>query len=176
MRGNSFVLTMVSALLMAGCSTTGPFGRERLALPVGPSYVGGRGTQVYPISDNLIPNVKEAMGDVGMREILQSQDPSGLIILEARTADQRRARVTLQNSGLRSVVSAKVGWIGDEPITRALLDRIASRQGTFESSTPIEAAPDQPSQPFISRQAVPDSTMLRDQTDAGYNPSVITNP
>src|SRR4051812_38231987 len=41
MRRNTLVLMILAITVAAGCSTTGPFGRERLALPVGPSYVGG---------------------------------------------------------------------------------------------------------------------------------------
>jgi hypothetical protein len=172
MRRKSTAKLILAASMIAGCSTTGPFGREKLALPVGPSYIGGRGMQVFPVSDTLVPNVKDAMTDVGIRSIVQSQDPSGLIILEGTTADDRRARITLLNSGQRSTVSAKVGWLGDEPVTRALLDRIGSRQGTFERGSPIEAEREPASPKFLSRDAVPDTTMLRDQINAGYSSSI----
>jgi len=167
MRRDSTAGMLLAAALVAGCSTTGPFGREKLTAPVGPSYVGGRGMQVFPASDTLTDDVKASMSDVGIRAINRTEDPGGMIVLEGQTADHRRARVTIQESGRRSTVSAKVGWLGDEPITRGLLDRIGSRHGTFEAAPPVEPAP----QPFLSRQAVPDNTMLRDQINAGYNPS-----
>lgn len=172
MRRNATAGVILAALMLAGCSSTGTFGRERLALPIGPSYVGGRGVQVFPASESLVSNVKEAMSDVGIHAINQTQDPSGLIVLEGKTVDDRRARVTLLGTKARSTVSIKIGWVGDEPITRVLLDRIGNRQGTFEPSTPVEAPPE-PAQPILSREAVPDSTMLRNQVDAGYNPSVV---
>jgi hypothetical protein len=159
--------------MIAGCSTTGPFGRERLSLPVGPSYVGGRGMQIFPTSTTLLTNVKDAMSDVGIHTIVQNEDPSGLIILEGRTADDRKARVTIQTSGANSTVSAKIGWVGDEPITRSFLDRLGSRQGTmppqpFEADSPAE---EPKPQNILSRDAVPDAVMLRDQIDTGFMPS-----
>ena len=168
---------ILAASILAGCSTTGPFGREKLALPVGPSYVGGRGMQMFPTSPELLVNVKDAMSQVGIHSIVQNEDPSGLIILEGRTVDDRKARVTVLKSGANSTVSARIGWLGDEPLTRALLDRIGSRQGTMPPSpTPAEAESEAPSeprrtQPIFSKDAVPDATMLQDQLGTGTRPS-----
>src|SRR5947209_8095926 len=94
-----FVLTVS---IISGCSTTGPFGRERLALPIGPSYVGGRGMQMFPTSPDLLNNVKDAMSDVGIHSIAQHEDPGGMVILEGKTADDRKARFTVLTSGVNS--------------------------------------------------------------------------
>ena len=175
MRRTWMARTILAASLIAGCSTTGPFGRPKLHLPVGPSYVGGRGMQMFPTSPNLLVNVKDAMSDVGIHSIVQNEDPSGLIILEGRTADDRKARVTIQTSGANATVSAKIGWTGDEPLTRTLLDRLGSRQGTMPpqplpAGTGAEA--DQPrTQPLLSRDAIPDAVMLQDQLHTGIMPS-----
>ena len=172
------ILAAASMLVPPGCSTTNPFGREKLMVPTGPSYVAGRGLQMFPTSPNLLPNVKEAMADVGMRSIHQVPEPNGAIALEATSADNRSVRVTIQTTGVRSLLAAKVGWLGDEPITRALLDRVATRQGTLPpDAVPVEAEPapaaDEPAgNAFLSRKAVPDSTMLRDRLDAGFSPSI----
>jgi len=174
------ILAATSMVLPAGCSTTNPFGREKLIVPAGPSYVAGRGLQMFPTSAGLLANVKEGMADVGMRSIHQVPEPNGAIALEATTADNRSARVTIQTTGVRSLLAAKVGWLGDEPLTRALLDRISARQGTLPpSATPDDppAEPEKPaaepgSNPFLSRKAVPDSIMLRDRLDAGFSPSI----
>ena len=175
MRGTRILGLLGLTWMLVGCSTTSPFGRERLALPIGPSYVGGRGMQMFPTSPELLTNVKGGMADVGIHSILQNEDPSGLIILEGRTVDDRKARVTVQTSGVNSTVSAKVSWLGDEPLTRAMLDRIGSRQGTIPSQPsnprdaeePSEAKPGSPG--LFSRDAVPDTTMLRDQIEGGMN-------
>ena len=175
MRRARFTGAILAVSMVAGCSTTGPFGRERLSLPVGPSYIGGRGMQIFPTSETLVGNVKDAMSDVGVHSINQSEDPSGLVILEGRAADDRKARVTIQTSGANATVSAKVGWIGDEPLTRAFLDRLANRQGTMPpqpqpvpNETPVEESR---RQPILSREAVSDAVMLRDQIDSGMIPS-----
>ena len=164
--------TILAVSMLAGCSTTGPFGREKLALPIGPSYVGGRGMQMFPTSPTLLVNVKDAMSDVGIHSIVQNEDPSGLIILEGKTVDERRARVTLQTSGVNSTVSAKIGWLGDEPLTRAMLDRIGSRHGTMPlPPSAIEASKEKEEEaPTRLRDVVPDSTMIRDRFDTGINP------
>jgi hypothetical protein len=166
---------ILAVSMIAGCSTTGPFGRERLSLPVGPSYVGGRGMQMFPTSPDLLTNVKDAMSDVGIHAIVQNEDPSGLIILEGKTADERKARVTIQVSGTNSTVSAKIGWMGDEPITRTILDRLGARQGTMPAM-PLPADSAKPAdaprtQPILSRDAVPDAVMLQDQIHSGIMPS-----
>jgi hypothetical protein len=173
MRRTRMAGIILAASMLAGCSTTGPFGREKLSLPVGPSYVGGRGMQLFPASTNLVANVKDAMSDVGVHTIIQNEDPSGAIILEGKTVDDRKARVTIQTSGVNSTVSAKIGWLGDEPITRALLDRIGSRQGTMPPQPNAAETSSEParSQPLFSKDAVPDSVMLRDQIGSGSMPS-----
>ena len=173
MRRNRMAGIALAASILAGCSTTGPFGRERLALPIGPSYVGGRGMQMFPTSPDLLTNVKDAMSDVGIHSIAQHEDPGGLVILEGSTTDNRKARITVQTSGANSTVSAKIGWLGDEPITRALLDRLGSRQGLIPPR-PIPAEVNEetpPSQGLLSRDAVPDAVMLRDQLETGVRPS-----
>jgi hypothetical protein len=166
---------ILAVSMIAGCSTTGPFGRERLSLPVGPSYVGGRGMQMFPTSPSLLANVKDAMSDVGIHSIVQNEDPSGLIILEGTTSDDRKARVTVQTSGTNSTVSVKIGWLGDEPKTRAMLDRLSTRQGTMPAQplpedTSAEGPPPR-NQPLLSKDAIPDAVMLRDQMDNGTRPS-----
>jgi hypothetical protein len=178
MRRTRMAGIILAASIFAGCSTTGPFGRERLALPIGPSYVGGRGMQMFPTSTALLANVKEAMSDVGIHSVVQNEDPSGLIILEGKTVDDRKARVTLQSSGINSTVSAKISWLGDEPLTRALLDRIGSRQGTMPPQPAVNAssetddpAAEKPRTQIFSRDAVPDATMLRDQINSGIMPA-----
>jgi hypothetical protein len=163
--------TILAVSLIAGCSTTGPFGREKLRLPVGPSYVGGRGMQMFPTSPNLLVNVKDAMSDVGIHSIVQNEDPSGLLILEGRTADDRKARVTIQTSGTNSTVSAKIGLFGDEPLTRAMLDRLGSRPGPsrFSRATPSPT-------PSCSRISSATDSGPIDLKTSGFPETVLAGP
>jgi hypothetical protein len=66
-------------------------------------------------------------------------------------------------------VSCRIGWFGDEPLSRTLLDRVGVRLGLL----PPAAIPDQPpsapaANPLFSRAAVPDSEILRDFVEAPY--------
>ena len=77
--------------------------------------------------------------------------------------------------GVNSTVSAKVGWLGDEPLTRTMLDRLGSRQGTMPPQPLAEdASAEQPpprNHPILSREAIPDAVMLRDSLENGTRPS-----
>jgi hypothetical protein len=165
-------------LLLAGCSTTNPFSREKLSLPVGPSYVGGRGIQLFPTSPTLVTNIKDAMSDLNMHSVVQNEDPSGLIVLEGKTAADQKIRTTIQTSGKNATVSIKIGWFGDEFVTRALLERIGSKQGTMPPQPALSPADDETpvekpkSQGIFSRDAVPDEVMLRDQVENGSMPAI----
>ncbi len=174
MRRTRVTGTILAASILAGCSTTGPFGREKLALPVGPSYVGGRGMQMFPTSPELLVNVKDAMSQVGIHSIVQNEDPSGLIILEGRTVDDRKARVTVLKSGANSTVSARVGWLGDEPLTRAMLDRIGSIHGTMPLPPSAVETPQNSAETglrsLLSREDKTDTSLIRDRVDTGLNP------
>lgn len=164
---------LAAALLVAGgCSTTGPFGREKLAVAGSVKYVGGRGYGMYPTTPDIVDNVRAAMTDLGMRSIHPVPEANGILTLEAQTADRRPARVTIQTTGVRSTVGLKVGWLGDEPLTRSFLDRVEARQGALpESASPPEADPDQPPPGArFSRSAVPDSVMTRGVFDPAAGP------
>jgi hypothetical protein len=181
MRRNQMLGTILAVSLFVGCSTTGPFNREKLSLPTGPSYVGGRGIQLFPTSPKLLPNIKDAMSELNMHSIVQNEDPSGLIVLEGKTAAEVNIRTTVQTSGVNSTVSVKIGWFGDEPLTRALLDRIGLKQGKLPeqpnpnaatTDTDEKAAEKPKSQGIFSRDAVPDAVMLRDQVENGNMPAI----
>ncbi len=179
MRRIQMVGTLLAASLLVGCSTTNPFSREKLALPVGPSYVGGRGTQLFPTSPNMVTNVKDAMSDLNMHGLVQNEDPSGLIIIEGTSAANQKVRTTIQTSGANTTVSVKIGWFGDEMVTRALLERIGTKQGTMPPQPALaptdseeKTAEKTKSQGIFSRTAVPDAVMLRDQVENGNMPAI----
>ena len=71
-------------------------------------------------------------------------------------------------------VTIRVGWFGDEPLTKALLERIEVRLGTRSPEAIPATVPTAPSSnPYFARDAIPDSVMLRDFADARYNDRVI---
>jgi hypothetical protein len=67
-----------------------------------------------------------------------------------------------------------VGWFGDEPLSRALLERAGVRLGSRDPEAIPAAAPSAPSHnPFFSRSAVPDAVMLRDLAESLQRDRVI---
>ncbi|MHC5542385.1 DUF3568 family protein, partial [Singulisphaera rosea] len=71
-------------------------------------------------------------------------------------------------------VSVRIGWFGDEPLSKALMDRIGVRLGTLPPTAIPTDPPSEPgSNPYFSKSAIPDSVMLRDQADAIYRDSPV---
>ena len=172
-RTHYYFLALVSTTLMfsAGCSSTGTFGREKLAIQSGTQYVGGRGFAMYPSTPDLEENIKAAMVDLGMHSIHAIPEPNSGTGMEATTADKRSARVSIHRTGVRSTVAMKVGWTGDEPLTRSFLDRLEGLQGALPASaTPVE--PETEPTGRFAKTAVPDSIMFRNQLDSSFNPSI----
>jgi hypothetical protein len=173
---------VVAAVLLggAGCAMTprgSTTGREATGQPAGPAdrpaptarYSVGRAMQDFKVpSATVMSAVLEAMADLGMTVTRRSQDgPASQV--EGRTADGRSVAVTLRPNKPITRVSCRIGLFGDEPLSRTLLRRIGVRLGTL----PPEAIPDNPPSeparnPFFSRDAVPDSEMMRDFYEAPY--------
>jgi hypothetical protein len=71
-------------------------------------------------------------------------------------------------------VAVRAGWFGDEPLSQAILERVGIRLGNRNPESIPTKAPSAPSaNPFFSRDAVPDSVMLRDFAEAPYRDRVI---
>ncbi len=170
------ITAILAALIVVagGCSTTNPFSREKLAMSAAPKYVGGRGYAMYPTTPNLTQNIQTTLTDLGMHSIHPIPEPNGGTGLEATTADKRNVRVSIHSTGVRSTVGIKVGWMGDEPLSRTFLDKLENIQGAL----PDTALPDpevEKAGAFGSRfakDAVPDDVMYRNQLDPGSNPSI----
>ena len=173
-RTRPIALGLAAALTLMfadGCSSTGTFARQKFAMKPGVQYVGGRGYAMYPTTPNLVENVKLTMGELGMHTIHPIPEANGAVAFEALTADKRGARVTIHTTGVRSTVALKVGWLGDEPYTRSFLAKLEDRQGALPASAvPEEVEPE--AQGRFSREAVPDSVMIRNQLDSTFNPSI----
>ena len=163
---------------LGGCSTTNYFGREKLALSAAPKYVGGRGYAMYATTPNLTANIKTTMTELGMTAIHAVPEPNGGSGLEATTADRRSVRVSIHSTGVRSTVGVKVGWLGDEPLSRTFLDKLETVQGAL----PESALPDPEVEKasgigaYFAKDAVPDGVMIRNQLDSSFNPSIAPTP
>lgn len=168
------IVVGLSGVAAAGCAATSPFGRAKLAVSAAPKFVGGRGYAMYPTTPNLATNVQAIMAELGMHTIHAVPEPNGGSGLEATTADKRNVRITIHSTGIRSTVAIKIGWLGDEPLSRTFLDRLENLQGAL----PDTALPDPEVEKagFIgsrfAKEGVPDDIMIRNQLDASFNPSI----
>ena len=95
--------------------------------------------------------------------------------VEAETADNRKVIATLRSHQGITQVTVRVGWFGDEPLSRSLLERV----GVSLGSRPPEAIPaTAPSSPVLqpllrSRRGAPILEMLRDFAEAPFRDRVI---
>jgi hypothetical protein len=158
---------LAAALVPTGCATVAPRVQNEGSLEA--TYSTGRAIQEFalpagPIGDAIV----EAMEDLKMTTTGRARD-GAVFRIDAKTEDNRVVLVTLRPHQGMTRVSCRIGWFGDEPLSKALLERTGIRLGTL----PPEAIPVQPpskpaSNPFFSRAAVPDEVYLRDVADAPY--------
>jgi hypothetical protein len=150
-----------------------------------PAASGLRSAELFPAAPAAVAEAcRAAMTDLSMREISTTDNGSDPAVVRAggntkttplrltgKTADGRDVRVELRPMGLGTVAAIKVGRHGDVPYARTLLERLGVRLGTL----PPQPIPDPPSStpaplsnPFLSRGAVPDAEMFRDQAGSTY--------
>ena len=160
-----------------GCSTISPAALAT-AGSTAPSpsfsYSAGRAVQSYTLPPARVqPALLAAMDDLRMHSTAVTQEGPNTII-QASTANNSRATIMLRPEPTGSHVSARIGMFGDEPLSRALMDRVAVRLGTAPPK-PIPAEPpsEPASNPYFSRTAVSDEVMLKDQADAPYRGSAF---
>ncbi|WP_165074313.1 DUF3568 family protein [Paludisphaera rhizosphaerae] len=162
-------------LATAGCAVTSPR-VVPASTPEEPgfSFSAGQGSQSFSASQVAVATAAgEALGDLGLHDVNVRRDGT-VVRCEAVTSDNRSASVTIRSLGGSSAASARVGWFGDEALSRAILERIAVRLGELPPQPVSQSPPSTPgSNPFFSRSAVPDAVMLRDQADAPYTDRVI---
>ncbi len=149
-----------------GCKTTGSWA----PMPLNQSYQAGTAARVYPISrPEVEAAARDALAELSIRADRPAQATPQQTQYLGRTSDGRRVRLRLQAQGPSTAAQVRVGTFGDESLSKALLDRIGMRLGTQPPEPlPVEIPSDGDSNPYFSREAVPDSVMLRDLADPGY--------
>jgi hypothetical protein len=144
-----------------------------------------RSGEVFPGDvDTVAQACRDAMTDLSVKfaEGTTKVDPAvqraggeeAPLTVAGKTADGRPIKVELRSMGRRTMASVSVGKNGDVPYARALLDRVAVRLGTKPPDVLSDAvSPPPPSltNPLISKDAVPNSEMLRDQVRSMYRDS-----
>jgi hypothetical protein len=171
--GWSTTMVLAMTICQAGCATVPPMA-ELEAAGTGFSYSAGRGIQSFQAPPAVVLGVlNEAMGDLELKTIQFKRDGS-VSRVESRTSDNRPVVATLRSHRGETYVTVRVGWFGDEPLSRAVLERAAIRLGSQPPEAIPARAPSAPSRnPFFSRDAIPDAEMLRDFAEAPYRDRVI---
>jgi hypothetical protein len=180
MRRLPLLAASTGIMALGGCATTSrptTPGVERASATSSPAekpaftprYSAGRSMQDFRSSSaEVAAAVLEAMSDLKMTVTRRSQEGTASQI-EGRTPDGRAVVVTLRPQKPITRVSCRIGWFGDEPLSRTLVRRVAVRLGVLPPEEIPENPPSQPaSNPYFSRDAVPDSEMMRDFYEAPY--------
>ncbi len=165
-------LTVACGSVEVGCATIAPV-PERL-LTADSSYAVGRAAQDFAFPVNKVGlAITEAMTDLKMTSVEPSRDGAAYKI-EATTADSRNVLVTLRSQKSHTRVSCRIGRFGDEPLSRALLERAGVRLGTLPAAAIPDQVPSKPgSNPYFSRDAVSNEEMLKDVAEAPYRDRVV---
>lgn len=170
-------LMLISALALAtigasGCMTIGPSWGPQLGAS-GYVYNAGRATQGFAFpADQVQTAALEAMADLGINSVRQVQEPHQLTF-NGRTVDGRHATIVIDSSVTPPVVSARFGWIGDEALSQAFMDRVGIRLG----SLPPEAVPAEPpkakSPSSMFTPGRGNESAIRSPSDAGYRDTPV---
>lgn len=163
----------LAAVASAGCAAIGMARTSNLGA-VDYAYENGQATQGFPFTaQQVIAAAIEAMNDLGIRQTRQILD-GPITTYEGRTADGRRASVSVESRKSMPLVTARFGWIGDEALSRALMDRIGIRLGTLPPAAIPAQPPDVPKGPQVySPGIVPKAAMPRTVSDAGYRDTPV---
>ena len=176
---------VVIALVIAvnsGCSTVAPSAAKALTKDGQASepttactYSAGRATQTFASPAKPVGlAVLAAMDDLHIQNV-QTRNDASMRIIEGTTSDNRRASVMLRPQIKGSTrLTARIGLFGDEPFSRALMERIGIRLGTLPPGPIPAEAPSSPApNPFINfKRSVGDhSEMLRNMADAPFGTS-----
>jgi hypothetical protein len=163
---------LVGGLCTLGCATVAPSVEPESSLSS--TYSGGRCMQDFARSPGEIgAAVSEAMEDLKMTSQQRGRDGS-VYKISATTADNRSVLVTMRPHQGLTRLACRIGLFGDEPLSRALIERVGIRLGTLPPAPIPQEPPSKPSSnPFFARDAVPDDVFLRDVAEAPYRDRVI---
>ena len=132
-------------------------------------YSGGRAIKDFPRNAKIASAAAaEALEDLKMTAIKRSRDGT-VYKIEAKTEDNRSVLVTVRPHQDKARVGCRVGWFGDELLSKAIIERIGIRLELL----PPAPIPDKP--PSLAgtqslpaaRQSLKDG-MIRDMIEAPY--------
>jgi Protein of unknown function (DUF3568) len=170
-RGIALAGGIACGLWLSGCATVAP-SVERTTSP-SRSYGGGRAVQDFPRPANVVSaTVAESMEDLKMTAIKRSRDGS-VFKIDARTADNRSVMVTVRPHQEHARVGCRIGWFGDEPLSKAIMERVGIRLELLPPAPIPETPPSAPApNPFLMRDTAVKDDMIREMVDAPYRDRV----
>ena len=151
----------------SGCATMGPSVEHTNGPAAG--YSAGRAQQDFPRDPKVVSvAVTEALDDLKMTSIKRVR--SGTVFkIDARTDDDRPVLVTVRPHQQQARVGCRVGWFGDELLSRAILERLGIRLDLLPPAPIPEKPPSSPAPiPFLERDSNLQSNMIRDMMEAPY--------
>ncbi len=154
-------------VFLSGCAIIAP-NVEHTNGPSG-AYGGGRALQDFPRNASVVSAaVAEALEDLKMSDIKRSRDGT-VFKVEAKTDDNRAILVTVRPHQEQSRVGCRIGWFGDEPLSKAILERAGIRLELLPPAPIPEKAPSSPApNPFLLRDSTLQQGMIRDMLEAPY--------
>ncbi|QDV33240.1 DUF3568 family protein [Tautonia plasticadhaerens] len=174
------VVVAIAPLGLIGCRSLGPIGSGGPSLVV-PTYAYASGTASQGFASPR-PEVEgalsEAMTDLDIIRVGLIEADSEQTLVRGRASDGRRVDLSLVDRGAATEARVRVGLFGDERLAKAVLDRVGVRLGTLPpEATPAEvpASGETIENPYFSKQAVPDSVMLRGFSE-GIAPGGTSQP
>ena len=158
---------MACALAPPVCATVAPE-VEHTNAPAG-VYSGGRAVQDFPRDTQAVSAaVAESLDDLKMTEIRRQRDGTVFKIV-ATTEDKRSVLLTVRPHQDQSRVGCRVGWFGDEPLSRAIMERIGVRLELLPPAPIPDKPPSSPEpNPFLLRDTNLQNGMIRDMLEAPY--------
>jgi hypothetical protein len=89
--------------------------------------------------------------------------------IEARTEDDRSVLVTVRPHQDESRVGCRIGWFGDELLSRAILERTGIRLELLPPAPIPDKPPSSPDpNPFLGDNTILKDGMIRDMLEAPY--------
>ena len=164
------IIGVVTGCTLSGCATIKVEPDRDANPPVDLySFSSGRGSQEFSLPPVAVrAAVYEAMEDLNMTVLHRGRE-GAVSQTDGRTSDGRSVTITIRPQHGMTHVGCRIGLFGDDPLSKTLMERVGIRLGPL----PPDAIPDKPpsspaSNPFFSRDAVPDSVLLRDIAEAPY--------
>src|SRR5436309_2279056 len=115
------VAASLAGVALAGCQTVAPIAGPALAA-AGFSYGAGKASQEFVFPPAAVQSaLAAALDDLQVREVRQRRDGTSRLF-EGTTADGRKATATLRPGNGAARVTVRIGWYGDEPLSRAILE------------------------------------------------------